>query len=180
MALIGEEKRIRASFHELRLADECELPQFSSVWHRAQSPSTSRRLAPAFRVAAALFVAGLAIAAFTLVARYWQRSAPLSGVVANELNKAPTVPAQIKPASVGPAAADRRVADGGKVRPSRFSARNRPEVSPSTVRSAMAISQWQSPTATLLRSPADDLLRSLPRLNETAAEMKTFLPSPAN
>jgi hypothetical protein len=40
------------------------------------------------------------------------------------------------------------------------------------------LSIWQSPTAMLLQSPADDVLSSLPQLDQSLTELKTFLPNP--
>ena len=45
------------------------------------------------------------------------------------------------------------------------------------LRDAKAIQSWQSPTATLMDSPSDELLKSLPQLNQTVDELKSFLPS---
>jgi len=44
-------------------------------------------------------------------------------------------------------------------------------------REAKTIASWQSPTATLLDSQSDELLKSLPQLNQTVDELKSFLPS---
>jgi hypothetical protein len=44
-------------------------------------------------------------------------------------------------------------------------------------RDAKAIENWQSPTAKLLDSSSDGLLKSLPQLNQTLNELKSFLPS---
>jgi len=43
-------------------------------------------------------------------------------------------------------------------------------------RDAKAIESWQSPTATLLDSSSDELLKSLPQLNQSVDELKSFLP----
>jgi hypothetical protein len=42
------------------------------------------------------------------------------------------------------------------------------------------LSEWQSPTAKLLRSAGDELLRFLPQINESAEEMKKFLSNDLN
>src|SRR5262249_10233037 len=42
-------------------------------------------------------------------------------------------------------------------------------------RAAVAISNWQSPTTALLRSPSDEMFTSLPQLDENASELKSFL-----
>jgi len=44
-----------------------------------------------------------------------------------------------------------------------------------TLRDAKTIASWQSPTATLLGSSSDELLKSLPQLNQTVDELKSFL-----
>jgi hypothetical protein len=45
------------------------------------------------------------------------------------------------------------------------------------IRETVSISSWQSPTATLMQSPADDVLTSLPQLDRSLTELKTFLPN---
>lgn len=42
------------------------------------------------------------------------------------------------------------------------------------------LSKWQSPTAKLLRSAGDELLRLVPQMNESAEEMKKFLSNDLN
>ena len=42
---------------------------------------------------------------------------------------------------------------------------------------AKTIASWKSPTSTLLDSPSEGLLKSLPQMNQTVDEMKSFLPS---
>ena len=44
-------------------------------------------------------------------------------------------------------------------------------------REAKAISTWQSPTSALLKSQNDELLKSLPQLNQSADDLKSFLPN---
>jgi gas vesicle protein len=44
-------------------------------------------------------------------------------------------------------------------------------------RDAKAIESWQSPTATLLDSSSEELLKSLPQMNQSVEELKSFLPS---
>jgi hypothetical protein len=47
-------------------------------------------------------------------------------------------------------------------------------------REAKAITSWQSPTAALLSSPNDEIFTSLPQLNQSASDLKSFLPSRSN
>ena len=44
-------------------------------------------------------------------------------------------------------------------------------------REAKAISDWASPTSTLLSFTGDELVTSLPQLDENASDLKSFLPS---
>jgi hypothetical protein len=65
-------------------------------------------------------------------------------------------------------------------RAARFAARQKAELLAARraeIRDATAISSWQSPTATLLSSQNDALLNSLPQLNESVKELKSFLPN---
>ena len=45
---------------------------------------------------------------------------------------------------------------------------------------AKAIAKWASPTAALLSSSTDQVLTSLPQLNQNANQLKSFLPSSSN
>jgi hypothetical protein len=44
-------------------------------------------------------------------------------------------------------------------------------------RDAKAITSWKSPTADLLSSPGDEIFTSLPQLNQSASDLKSFLPN---
>ncbi|MGH9969254.1 MAG: hypothetical protein ACREBG_15840 [Pyrinomonadaceae bacterium] len=45
---------------------------------------------------------------------------------------------------------------------------------------ASFVSDWQSPTRAFLRSPGDELLRSVPQLNQSSLELGSFLNSGLN
>ncbi|MGH9959068.1 MAG: hypothetical protein ACREBC_18380, partial [Pyrinomonadaceae bacterium] len=45
------------------------------------------------------------------------------------------------------------------------------------IQNAAAISSWQSPTARLMQSPADDVLTWVPQLHQYIMELKSFLPN---
>jgi hypothetical protein len=45
------------------------------------------------------------------------------------------------------------------------------------LQAAKAIESWESPTSSLLSSPSDEVLKSVPQLNQSAEELKSFLPS---
>jgi hypothetical protein len=192
MALTGNEKKIQALFRELKLADERVAPGFNRVWHRAQStsPGAPRLFKISFAVATVLFV--ITLSSLVLWSRNWQRSqqpgpnvatGPTPSSIVDStpgstagLTPAPPpatpVPAQLvvaePPNRVRTNRWDRKV---GARRHADFNAGN------AAIREIVSISSWQSPTARLMQSPADDVLMSLPQLDRSLTELKTFLPN---
>ena len=177
MELIGEEKRIRALFSEVRFADAQSVPSFAGVWNRAQAKTVRprRALRLSFIAATALLACALALLA------WWARP-----VQPNQKLAAANVPWLVTPIKIvqpeeypEPAtAAPRRISD--KSRSLKVAEHRRAVLvaaGKKALRDAKAIESWQSPTATLLTSPSDELLKSLPQLNQTVDELKSFLPS---
>jgi uncharacterized protein YfaS (alpha-2-macroglobulin family) len=179
MELVGEEKKIQALFSEVRFADEQIAPSFAGVWNRAQA-KTLRPRSRAFNLS---FVAATALLVCALVSlawwsTRWQRNPEMIAI-------APPAPV-VTPANIQ---VDKQTATSPLVRPATFK-RKSPAIRLSTLREASllaanrkaaqdakAIASWKSPTATLLDSPSDGLLKSLPQMNQTVDEMKSFLPS---
>jgi len=178
MELIGEEKRIQELFSELRLADEQTVPSFAATWIRAQ-PQTyrpQRAFNLSFVAAAALLVC--ALVSLALWSRQWQRNSvalvsvspvttarPADAVAVNQDVNPPT------PVQGSPSRKSRALKLAAR-RQSLLLAANR-----RAAYEAKAIASWQSPTATLLDSPSAELLKTLPQLNQTVDELKSFLPS---
>jgi hypothetical protein len=180
MELVGEEKRIQALFSEVRLADEQTIPSFVGVWNRAQAKTIrpQRAFNLSFVAATALLVCALVSLAWW--SRHWQRSPE---VIAN----APAVPAS-SPAKAGGENKEanssppvgRRVASSSKSNAIKLAARREAllvAANRKATHEAKAIASWKSPTATLLDSSSGELLKSLPQLNQTVDELKSFLPS---
>ena len=182
MELSGEDKRIRASFHELRIEDERITPRFAAVWNRAHLSSTRRQTALNFRLAAAVVIVCLAVFSLALLARYWQRNQLSNYAVANGAVTPGASPTPIKKNQ------DLVQQDGHtqiihKPRLVRFAPRSMTAklvARRSTTREAIALSRWQSPTTSLLRSPADEVFKTLPQVNRTLREMESFLPNRTN
>lgn len=182
MEFIGEEKRIQGLFRELKLDDERLMPRFASMWNCAQLSSSAQRHSFKFSVVAVLVVCAL----FSLAwwSRYWQRSKQ-----PNVLPDSSSIPVTI-PIQTVKKSANTVISDGRQRHP--FSSRAHVARRPAprqvtllaanrlTTREALVISSWQSPTATLLRSPADEVLISLPRLSESVKELKSFLANTSN
>ena len=179
MELVGEEKRIQALFSEARLADEQITPSFAGVWNRAQA--TTVRTQRAFNLS---FVAATALLVCALVSLAWwvKHSQPQQGAL---IATAPPITnggsiKVVQPAGIdepAPATGPRvrirpRVAKSGTQRQALLVAANQ-----KATRDAKAIESWQSPTATLLESPSDALLKSMPQLNQSGDELKSFLPN---
>ena len=189
MESAGNEKKIQALFRELKLADERNAPEFTRVWNRAQatSPGSPRVFKISFAVATALFV--ITLCSLVLWSRNWQPSQPSNPNVATgpttpgSTPAPPPAPSLVKPlARQGPTQLG-VAAPPNRVKPNRgdrkLVARRQADLNArnAAVRETVSISSWQSPTATLLQSPAADVLTSLPQLDRSLTELKTFLPN---
>lgn len=180
MELVGEEKRIQALFSEVRFADEQSAPSFAGVWNRAQAKTYQPRkpFNLAFVAATALLVCALASLGWW--STRWERN---PGVLATATAGPVVTPANI-PVEQGkiqsPGTLIRHATLKHKapviklntLREASLIAANR-----KAAREAEAIASWKSPTATLLDWSSDGLLKSLPQMNQTVDEMKSFLPS---
>ena len=177
MELVGE-KRIQALFSELRLGDEQTLPSFATAWNRAQSRTYRPQKAFNLSFVATTALLVCALVSLALWSKQWQRNSdalvsvppvktagPAQGVAVNKEMNPPT------PGQKGTSSKSRALKLAAR-RQSLLLAANR-----KAAHEAKAIASWQSPTATLLDSPSDELLKTLPQLNQTVDELKSFLPS---
>lgn len=181
MELTGEETRIRALFSGVRLADEQSVPNFAGMWSRAQSRTLrpTRAFNLAFAAATALLVCGLVSLAW--LSGYWPGH---RDTVVAEVPRIVLPPVEVVKPANNP--------ESVKVKQPRFSDRSLTQklaarrhavlvaAGKKALRDAKAIASWQSPTATLLSSPSDELLKSLPQLTQTAEELKSFLRDQSN
>lgn len=177
----GGEEKIQALFRELKLADERVAPEFNRVWDRAQStsPGSPRVFKISLAVATALFV--ISLSSLVLWSQNWQRSQQLNPGIATGPATPGSTPA---PQSATPAPellgvvappnrlkSNRRDLKVTARRHANLNARN------AAIREDISISSWQSPTATLMQSPVDHVLTSLPQLDRSLTNLKTFLPN---
>ena len=184
MELVGEEKKIRALFSELRLADEQAAPSFAGVWNRAQLRTRTRVSPLNFSLAVTAFAVFVAVVALALWSSSRQQTSPPDTAVVTPVT--PPVTPPLTTGSTPPSTPPKGLSDAERRRAARnllaarFAARQRAELLAARraeIRDATAISSWQSPTATLLSSQNDALLNSLPQLNESVKELKSFLPN---
>jgi len=179
-----EEKKIQALFSELRTAEEQVAPRFAAMWNRAQlAPRRVRPFNPAFVAATVLLVFGLV--SLGVWSQYSRRTQPtvVARVAAPAVVNAPAVPVTGAGDSgadqVGPAPVPHNLK---RTRPLRFRSTDRTLVvsNQKLTRDAKAISSWSSPTSALLTSSSNEIFTSLPQLNKSASDLKSFLPSRSN
>ena len=184
MASVGDEKRIRALFSELKFADEQAAPGFNAIWYRAQSRSLKLRRAfnLSFAVATVLLICALAsLAIWSMYLRpaatvtAYANLSPTSDFFAPRAEKSPTVARTFEPKKIVHPPVRNRVTKSASQQQALEVAAIR-----QLTNKAKALENWQSPTADLLSSPSDGLFKSLPQLNENANELKSFLPNRDN
>lgn len=184
MELVGDEKRIRALFSELKFADEQTAAGFTAVWHRAQSRSLKPRRAfnLSFAVATALLIC--AVATLAVWSWYSQPAAPAKAYATVSPTSDSFAPRTKEPSNVAVTFQTLKHSHPPvKSRVTKLASRRQVlEVAANRqlVKDAKALESWQSPTAEFLSSPSDGLFKSLPQLNENANELKSFLPNRAN
>ncbi len=176
MELIGDEKRIRALFSEVRFADEQIVPSFAGVWNRTQSKTTgtTRAFNLSFVVATALLVCALVSLAWW--SRQWRQNQ--STVIASVPPITTPAIQDVQPTNNPEPAKMGWHRSSERSRALKLAARRQAVLAAAgkkVLRDAKAIASWQSPTVTLLVSPADELLKSLPQLNQNAEELRSFL-----
>lgn len=177
-----EEKKIQALFSELKAADEKVAPHFGGIWNRAQlAPRRLRAFHPAFVVATALLV--FALVSIAVWSRYSQQT-PQNNVAIMTPPPASTAPS-VATITSGNEEAPKPKAVQTVKRPSasRLAAQKHAALLAANhklTREAKAITSWQSPTSALLSSPSDEVFSSLPQLNQSASDLKSFLPNSPN
>ena len=176
MELIGEEKRIQGLFSEARFADEHAAPSFVAVWNGAQAKTV--RPAKSFQLSFVVAAAFLVCAVVSLAWWSSHRQRRSDAVIANVPSITPETIQPVQPAHNPEPEKVARPGLSDRSRALKLAARRHAGLiaaARKTLRDAKAITSWQSPTATLLESPSDGLLKSLPQLNQTAEELKSFL-----
>jgi hypothetical protein len=196
MELNGEDKRIQALFCELRREQDRTSPLFVTTWDiaeaefhrtgfsrlRLQSPANVLRFATAILIVSLVLVAIVLLPIYLRLPRqpkhdYAKQAAPAGFRASSE---EPTRSGKVVINSKSGKPNDRLLAVRRSVRvknsPLAFAQRARPV----NQIKQNGLSDWQSPTATLLRSAGDELLRLVPPMNESAEEMKKFLTNDLN
>ena len=181
MEIIGDDKKLRALYSETRLVDEQATLSFSATWHRAQSRAAQPRRAFNFAFASALALLIFAVATFAIWSRYSPEPRTYSAFATASAGDTAQMPN--KENSEAASLPVKGVTAPTKSRPNRLAVQRQRLMTAENHRlekEAKEIASWESPTASLLSSSSDDLFKSLPQLNESANEMKSFLPNRSN
>ena len=178
------ENRVRVLFSELRFEDELLAPKFACAWSQARSKRAARRTTLKLARATAVIAVCVALCSLVLVSTHRLRQRRPDGAIATGPTKYDANPPRLEPPQqVGRLSEPHHQHSNVKQRYVRWSARAkaaRVDQRRLIKTEALAISRWQSPTANLLHSYSEELLKSLPPLNQTLRELKSFLPAESN
>lgn len=182
MELSGEEKKLQALFSELKAVDKQTAPHFGATWNRAQiAPRTIRMFKPAF--VAALILLSFGVVAFAVWSRFSRTMSSPQPIIANAPQPSTTAGAKGPPAltteTPGPKPKNASVVS----RRNKTTSQHNPMLAGANrklEKEANSIANWTSPTSALLESPSDEIFSSLPELNRSATQLKSFLPSRSN
>lgn len=175
MNLNGDEKRIRQLFRELSCDEQGRAPEFAGVIEAAHSRTQgTRHRTRSFAIAwaiAALCVGMLIALSFAVrQSKPQPPGAPMEAVVAPQPTE-PTSNVTI------PKVADK---PGTTERPKLIKRIPRRGKSDDLAIRMKSLSAWQSPTASLLKAPGEEIFKSLPRLGESLQSIKSFSPGKFN
>jgi hypothetical protein len=164
-----EEERISKLFQQLKEEDERHAPSFAHDWNAALSRQEKlRQQWNAWRVAVAalLIVLGAGCAGWWMYARQsTKQSAPVAIVRPDRpVDSFTPLPVSPSPTPVK--------------NPPNVTRRQRPSARPQPT--AILISQWRSPTQSLLQIPGEQLLKRVPRLGESLVNIKVIIPNENN
>jgi hypothetical protein len=174
MKVDGEEKRIRRLFSEMSSGDARLAPEFAGTLESAGAVARSNRI-DRLRTQAALAMACAALVVFAImVARHArpQTVGPDEQMAAQSWSPEAPGTGNSNTLRAG-------VESGAPVK--RVVKRVRHRRSPNDLTIAIErLLAWQSPTASLLKSPNDELLKSLPRLGESLEVVQSLSPDRLN
>jgi len=162
MELRGDEKRIQALFSELLLEDKSITPRFEQLWNYAQSTKAVRRFSRLSVALASLLI----VAAFAALA-LWSNDKSVASV--------PSVAKIIETTKPEPKQEILVAGPKKSRRPKRHH-----KIEPNTLEQAALLSNWQSPTGIFMTAPTALVLNSLPQLDQSADDLKQFLPKKNN
>ncbi|HEU4507864.1 MAG TPA: hypothetical protein VFR78_06475 [Pyrinomonadaceae bacterium] len=160
MQLAGGEKKIQALFCELSRADQSITPRFEKLWNRAQTTNPVR----SFSRSVAIIAAGVAVAVACSMA-LWLR-----------FKSVETPPSVVKKTESISTPVEQKILVASNPKKQKRVTRQKKSKLVVT-REPIALSRWQSPTAILMESPSNALLKMPPQLDQSVRELESFLPT---
>jgi hypothetical protein len=158
-----EEKEIRQLFRDERETDETVAPHFAATLEAAISRRRPARPGSLIRRAAIAVVALVAVGGFVLLLLGRSGTGPQSVVSITQEESAPKTSDPNRSVDVAAVTVPPEPS-----KPARGPRRHRQ----SSVKAATLISEWRSPTDFLLKTPGDQLLKTVPRVGASAIEIK--------
>src|SRR5581483_3170059 len=159
-----DEKRIKRLYSEMRQQDEAATPSFIRLLQRPGSGSLSLAWSSILRFGA---VAAVLILIFSLAIILLRHKS--SSVVSGDKPQKPRVVDQSSSVPIP------SVVEPEKPRPVVYKPKKR------TVRKSRSlISQWKSPTDFLLRTPGNELFKTVPRLIDPTLKFNAIIPNEKN
>ena len=171
MNLNGNEKLIAQLFVEMSHDDAQRAPEFASVLSSTRVPRRERNWSIAFAAGLAMLI--MAVVIGLLAAR--RTTTPVD-------TRQPDIRAEVLPGpaaspALGPEEPPTMEAAGAKpivVVRHRRHRRSPDQLAIQLAVVAKALSEWQSPTASLLTYPGEDLFKTLPRLGDSLETIKSL------
>jgi hypothetical protein len=177
MSWAGDENRIRALFSELSVEDQNCAPRFERLWRQAERSGQAQPRHFGSTAAVIILTAFIVVAAFALAVWSWS-VVSINAPDQNAVNVVPrprvTEPSPLPAVRPSDNPAPLAIRRRSHARRQRSFVKDR-TTEASAIEAAM-LSRWQSPTSILLASPTAVVLNSLPQVNESAEELKQFLP----
>src|SRR5437588_1963916 len=165
-----DEKRIRQLFVEMRLNDTRRTPHFDELLKAGSRESRSNRSISFFTLAATITALVLIIAAATLLVGRHSSTQLQSDARVQPLELAP-LPEEHNPRAAAPELV--RPATPRLIR-RRVKHVRVQQASEELAIVARSFSEWQSPTASLLKFPCEDLLKQLPKLGDSLQTLGSY------
>lgn len=183
MELNGEEKTIRALFREMKLEDERAKLTFAREWKSGPAHS----VAP-FRLGRGVFAAALVslilVSTLVLQRQFFGANPPRHELTTPLALDERPAQEEVSTPEVSPVKNEvvTKLKDRARKRGRLAGASRNQRIASLRRRNSEAayVSDWQSPTRAFLSSPSEELIRSVPSLNQSSVELGSFLHSRLN
>jgi hypothetical protein len=166
MSRVGDEQKIRMLFLELRLEQQSPTPHFATMWHRAQLRTLHSRGSWNKSLVAVCCVVVLTVSSVVFwMTRLQPDSLDLAAISIPQLWQGPPRPSRLSIEGSSSTKSRHHLSES-RLRISMTGSKKIRTRTPRDQDRLMA-SGWESPTDYLLRSPAEEILMSIPDVDPT-------------